>query len=89
MTQEQFNQFFSVISVYGRGAEACVTRYFNISKGLKNHVVHGEYQQEKENFLLLSKEEIENIAVKLFEEENLQQHCVQKVKKNKEIIFPF
>lgn len=89
LTQEQFNQFFSVVSVYGRGAEACVTRYFNISKGLKNHVVHGEYQQEKENFLLLSKEEIENIAVKLFEEENLQQYCAQKVKKNKEIIFPF
>lgn len=44
---------------------------------------------KKKNFLLLTKEEIENIAIKLFEEENLQQYCVQKVKKNKEIIFPF
>ena len=88
LTQDQINQFLSIVSVYGRGAEAAVTRYLDISKGLKNHLVKGSYREEVENFKNLSNEEIEQIAVDLFEKENLQQYCSQKIKKNIEIIKP-
>lgn len=88
LTQDQINQFLSIVSVYGRGAEAAITRYLDISKGLKNHLVKGGYREEVENFKNLSNEEIEQIAVDLFEKENLQQYCSQKIKKNREIIKP-
>lgn len=72
MTQEQLNIFLSVISVYGRGAEAAVTRYLGISKGLKNHIVKGEYAKEYQIFKSLPLNKIEQIAVTCFEENNLQ-----------------
>jgi hypothetical protein len=50
LTQTQINQFLSVVSVYGRGAEAAMTRYLGISKGLKNHLVNGSYSNEVANF---------------------------------------
>ena len=80
--------FLSIVSVYGRGAEAAITRYLGISKGLKNHIVHGEYANEYMAFKKMPLNEIEKIAVDCFEKENLQQYCTQKIKKNKEIIFP-
>lgn len=80
--------FLSVVSVYGRGAEAAITRYLNISKGLKNHIVRGEYADEYAVFKAMPLDEIEKIAVDCFEKENLQQYCTQKIKKNKEIVFP-
>lgn len=80
--------FLSVVSVYGRGAEAAITRYLGISKGLKNHIVRGEYADEYAIFKTMPLDEIEKIAVDCFEKENLQQYCTQKIKKNKEIIFP-
>lgn len=80
--------FLSVVSVYGRGAEAAITRYLNISKGLKNHIVRGEYADEYAVFKTMPLDEIEKIAVDCFEKENLQQYCTQKIKKNKEIVFP-
>ena len=88
MTQEQLNIFLSVLSVYGRGAEAAVTRYLGISKGLKNHIVKGEYAKEYQIFKSLPLNKIEQIAVTCFEENNLQQYCTQTIKKNKAIIFP-
>ena len=88
LTQEQINQFLSVVSVYGRGAEAAITRYLNISKGLKNHLVKGEYAEEVKNFKLLSDEEITSIAVELFEKENLQQYCKQSIKRNTTVCRP-
>lgn len=87
LTQTQINQFLSVVSVYGRGAEAAMTRYLGISKGLKNHLVNGSYPNEVTNFKKLSLAEIEQIATTLFDEENLQQYCNQKINKNKEIIL--
>ena len=87
LTQTQINQFLSVVSVYGRGAEAAMTRYLGISKGLKNHLVNGSYPNEVANFKKLSLAEIEQIATTLFDEENLQQYCNQKINKNKEIIL--
>lgn len=78
LTQEQIVQFLSIVSVYGRGAEAAMTRYLNISKGLKNHLLKGEYKKEVQYFLSLSNDEIERIAVNLFDSENLQQYCTQK-----------
>ena len=89
LTQSQINQFLAVVSAYGRGAEAAMTRYLNISKGLKNHLVKGDYAEEVSNFLQLSDEEIWSIATTLFEEENLQQYCTQKINKNKTIMKPF
>lgn len=80
--------FLSVVSVYGRGAEAAITRYLGISKGLKNHIVRGEYADEYAIFKSMPLDEIERIAVDCFEKENLQQYCTQKIKKNKEIVFP-
>lgn len=81
LTEKQIIQFLSVVSIYGRGAEAAMTRYLQISKGLKNHLVKGEYQKEVESFKLLTDEKIEEIATTLFEKENLQQFCTQKIKK--------
>ena len=88
LTEEQVIQFLSVVSIYGRGAEAAMTRYLNISKGLKNHIVNGEYSKEAEVFSCLSDEEIEIIAVELFEKENLQQYCTQQIRKNDKINRP-
>lgn len=88
LTQEQIIQFLSIVSVYGRGAEAAMTRYLNISKGLKNHLIRGEYRNEVQVFSQLPDEEIEHIATTLFEKENLQQYCTQKINKNKIISRP-
>ena len=85
LTQEQIIQFLSVVSVYGRGAEAAMTRYLNISKGLKNHLIKGAYEKEVKYFLSLPDDKIEQIAVNLFNSENLQQYCTQKINKNKNI----
>ena len=88
LTQDELNIFLSVVSTYGRGAEAAVTRYLGISKGLKHHIVKGEYAKEYAIFKSLPLDEIERMAVNCFEENNLQQYCTQKIKKNKEIVFP-
>ena len=88
LTVEQIIDFLSVVSTYGRGAEAAMTRYLGISKGLKNHLVKGEYSKEVQIFSSLSDEEIEQRATKLFEEQNLQQYCTQKIYKNKTITRP-
>lgn len=88
LTQEQIVQFLSIVSIYGRGAEAAVTRYLKISKGLKNHLIKGEYAKEVEYFKSLSDEEITSIAIELFEKENLQQYCKQNIKRNTTISRP-
>lgn len=88
LSQEEINIFLSIVSVYGRGAEAAITRQLNISKGLKNHIVRGEYATEYAIFKSLPLEEIKRIATTYFEENNLQQYCTQKIYKNKEIKFP-
>ena len=88
LTEQQIIEFLSVVSVYGRGAEAAMTRYLNISKGLKNHLIKGEYNTEVATFNTLTDVEIEKIAVELFEKENLQQYCTQNIKKNDKIKRP-
>lgn len=88
LTERQIIEFLSVVSTYGRGAEAAMTRYLDISKGLKNHLVNGEYNIEVKAFSALSDVEIERIATELFERENLQQYCTQSIKKNNEIKRP-
>jgi hypothetical protein len=88
LTQQQINEFLSVVSTYGRGAEAAMTRYMQISKGLKNHLVKGEYKKEVEQFLKLTDEEVDALATSLFDEKNLQQFCTQTIKKNKHIMRP-
>ena len=88
LTEQQIIDFLSVISTYGRGAEAAMTRYLQISKGLKNHLVKGEYKSEVSSFLQLTDEQIESIAISLFERENLQQYCTQKIHKNNKIMRP-
>lgn len=88
LSQEQIIQFLSVISVYGRGAEAAITRYLNISKGLKNHLIKGEYAKEVEIFKNLTDEEITSIATETFEKENLQQYCKQNIKRNTAVSRP-
>ena len=88
LSQEQIILFLSIISVYGRGAEAAITRFLNISKGLKNHIVKGEYREEATAFMQLTDEEIEQIATTNFNKNNLQQYCTQKIKKNTKVIRP-
>ena len=88
LTQEQIIQFLSVVSVYGRGAEAAITRYLKISKGLKNHLVKGEYAKEVKVFKRLTDEEITSIATEMFEKENLQQYCKQNIKRNTTVSRP-
>lgn len=81
LTEQQIFDFLSVVSCYGRGAEACMTRFLNISKGLKHHLIKGEYKKEVEIFLNTPKELIQQNADKIFNENNLQQYCIQKVKR--------
>lgn len=81
LTEQQIFDFLSVVSCYGRGAEACMTRFLNISKGLKHHLIKGEYKKEVETFLNTPKELIQQNADKIFNENNLQQYCVQKIKR--------
>ena len=47
----------------------------------KNHLVNGSYSNEVANFKKLPLAEIEQIATTLFDEENLQQYCNQKINK--------
>lgn len=88
LSTEQVIDFLCVISTYGRGAEAAMTRFLEISKGLKNHLVKGDYKKEVQSFKILKDEEIEKRAVEIFEKENIQQFCTQKINKNKNIIRP-
>lgn len=88
LTETQIIDFLSVVSTYGRGAEAAMTRYLQISKGLKNHIVNGEYAKEVQGFKRLTDKEVQERATILFEKENLQQYCTQTIKKNKEIMRP-
>ena len=88
LTETQIIDFLSIVSTYGRGAEAAMTRYLQISKGLKNHIVNGEYAKEAQGFKRLTDKEIQERATILFERENLQQYCTQIIKKNKEIMRP-
>lgn len=80
--------FLSIVSVYGRGAEAAITQHMGISKGLKNHIVKGSYSKEVLYFKELDSSEIEQIAENFFLEKNLQQYVKNKIMRNKEIISP-
>lgn len=83
LSQEKINIFLCIVTNYGRGAEAAITRYLQISKGLKHHIVKGEYKQEYENFLLIPNDEKRKIAIEFFNKNNLQQYCVQTITLNK------
>lgn len=80
--------FLSIVSVYGRGAEAAITQHMGISKGLKNHIVKGSYSKEVLYFKELDSSEIEQIAENFFLEKNLQQYVKNKIMRNKQIISP-
>ena len=88
MSEKDVIDFLCVVSAYGRGAEAAMTRYLNISKGLKDHIVKGEYKKYAEKFLTLTDSEIFERAIPLFENNDLQQYCKQRIKKNNNIIRP-
>lgn len=85
LTDEQVINFLCVVSTYGRGAEAAMTRFLGRTKGLKYHIIKGEYQKAKEFFLSLSDEEIDKKATSIFESNNLQQFCTQTIKKQKQV----
>ena len=85
LTNDQVVDFLCVVSTYGRGAEAAMTRFLKRSKGLKHHIVKGEYKEAKEKFLKLSDKEIEEKATIIFNENNLQQFCTQTIKKQEKI----
>lgn len=90
LTTDQVVDFLCIVCVYGRGAEAAMTRFLERSKGLKHHIVKGEYKEAVKKFLLLSDDQIDQRATKIFEENNLQQFCKQKIikrdKLNKDFI---
>lgn len=88
MSEKDVIDFLCVVSVYGRGAEAAMTRYLDISKGLKDHIVKGEYRNYAEKFLSLTDSEVFERAVPIFEDNNLQQYCKQRIKKNNDVIRP-
>ena len=85
LTTEQIVDFLCVVSTYGRGAEAAMTRFLNRSKGLKNHIVKGEYKEEVASFLKLTDEEIEKRAIQIFSENNLQQYCKQRILRREKV----
>ena len=85
LTTEQIVDFLCVVSTYGRGAEAAMTRFLGRAKGLKHHIIKGEYKEGVLSFLKLSDHEIEQRAIELFEKNNLQQFCKQKIKKQEQV----
>lgn len=70
-----------VVSSYGRGIESTILKYFNLSKGFIFHLMTGNGRKEvKEQYRLLSKEEIQKIGKFYFNEWNLQSYSKIKIK---------
>lgn len=70
-----------VVSSYGRGIESTILKYFNLSKGFIFHLMTGNGRKEvKEQYRLLSKEEIQKIGKFYFNEWNLQFYSKTKIK---------
>lgn len=88
MAKEDVFIFLAIVTVYARGAEAAITRHLGISKGLKNHIVKGEYAKEYAEFKALPEQEIIDMATSYFEKNELQQYCSQKIYKRDKIVFP-
>jgi predicted GIY-YIG superfamily endonuclease len=81
LSNKEIVDFLCVISTYGRGAEAAATRYFGRTKGFKHNILKGEYKEAFKEYLQLTENEIEEIAVNFFNNKNLQQFCTQKIHK--------
>ena len=88
MNDEDIVKFLCVVSAYGRGAEAAMTRFLGRAKGLKHHIVKGEYKEARIQFQQLSDQEIYKIADEIFITNNLQQYCSRTIQRNTEIIRP-
>lgn len=70
-----------VVSSYGRGIESTILKHFNLSKGFIFHLMTGNGRKEvKEQYRLLSKEEIQKIGKFYFNEWNLQSYSKIKIK---------
>ena len=70
-----------VVSSYGRGIESTILKHFNLSKGFIFHLMTGNGRKEvKEQYRLLSKEEIQKIGKFHFNEWNLQSYSKIKIK---------
>lgn len=80
--------FLSLLSCYGRGIEAAYIRFNNLSKGLGNHIKKGQYKEAQSLFKQKTDDEILKIAKKYFEENSLQNYCVQKIKLKEEVRRP-
>lgn len=85
LSQNQVIDFLCVVSSYGRGAEAAITRFYGRAKGIKHNIIKGEYKESVSKFLLLSDEEIIARAEKVFVNNDLQKFCTQKIKKLSEV----
>lgn len=88
MGKKEIFYFLAVVTVYGRGAEAAMTRQLQISGGLKNHIVHGEYSKEYTEFKQLPEQQIVDMAESYFKDNNLQQYSKKLIKKREELLFP-
>lgn len=88
LEKEEIFIFLSLLCVYGRGIEAAFLRKNKLSKGLGDHIRKGEYLQYQKEFILKADEEIYQMATEYFELNQLQNYCVQKIKKNNKIIRP-
>lgn len=88
LNDEQVVDFLCIVSVYGRGAEAAVTRFFQRAKGLKHHIIKGEYKEGVKQFQKLTDEEILNRGKRVFETNDLQQYCKQTIRINSSVIRP-
>ena len=70
-----------VVSSYGRGIESTILKHFNLSKGFIFHLMTGNGRKEvKEQYRLLSEEEIQKIGKFYFNEWNLQSYTKTKIK---------
>ena len=70
-----------VVSSYGRGIESTILKHFNLSKGFIFHLMTGNGRKEvKEQYRLLSEEEIQKIGKFYFNEWNLQSYSKIKIK---------
>lgn len=70
-----------VASTYGRGIEQVILKKFGLSKGFVYHLMTGTGRQNiKERYKTTSKEEVQRIGKKCFEDWELQSLSKNKIK---------
>lgn len=84
LTEDEYLYCLCVSSVYGRGIESSLARYFNkdksfLSNGVKSAKKQGKIKRALDRFQLLSNEEIKIIGLNKFKEWNIQSYSKRNI----------